>query len=470
MVSSNGEVDEWLVEYFTSSVGFTSLDISSRQEYARQIGRWCGFLGERGLTWLDAIEMDFIDFKTRRTDQFLHKDAIGGAAWVKAVFAIRGLYDWATTRFDPASGKLLMAMHPVPDSKGSARVPGMSADADAVREMRDRWIVPGTYRLWREVGLRGRTVRRRGESWWEPGDDELSWKGRNSLRNTAFADLVYTSGLRVQEAGALLLPELHREGQVEAKLAAATAKYRKPRIWYGTEAGLNGARNYVRLTRPAAIRRAVREGRYERIADIVWVREVRRVRRGGGMEAVLRDGTCLGLAKLDPAFRRRMFWERDGRVEPMALWLTEFGTPFPHTSWTDVFDAANDRLFALIEALGGLARDELTVTPHSLRFSFALAMAVQLHRRLDLVNGWDERTPYGDGQRYEEVFHIIKDLLGHRSVETTRRQYLPRVRGVRFDRSFGAPEISMTVGDLVSDLAVDLVEVRDLTGPGRADG
>ena len=58
----------------------------------------------------------------------------------------------------------------------------------------------------------------------------------------------------------------------------------------------------------------------------------------------------------------------------------------------------------------------------------------------------------------------MKDVLGHKSVETTRNIYMPRVQRLRFDRLFGCPNGQMTTtGDLVSALAEDLVEVRDLT-------
>lgn len=97
LLSENGEVDEWLVLYFTSCPEFTSLDLSSRRTYALEIATWCGFLGEQAnpLTWLEATEDDFLDFKARRTDHYQFADAVAGSTWNKAVFALRGLYDWA---------------------------------------------------------------------------------------------------------------------------------------------------------------------------------------------------------------------------------------------------------------------------------------------------------------------------------------------------------------------------------------
>ncbi|MBE8517075.1 hypothetical protein ILP97_06055 [Amycolatopsis sp. H6(2020)] len=55
------------------------------------------------------------------------------------------------------------------------------------------------YRLWRDVGLRGYT----------PDDRrDRRWAGRNDDRNAAFADLLFSSGMRRTEGGSLLSIEL----------------------------------------------------------------------------------------------------------------------------------------------------------------------------------------------------------------------------------------------------------------------
>lgn len=86
-----------------------------------------------------------------------------------------------------------------------------------------------------------------------------------------------------------------------------------------------------------------------------------------------------------------------------------------------------------------------------------------MHQRLDDRHGWDETVAYGDGTRYEEVFRTVKDVLGHRSVETTKSVYLPRVQRLRFDRLFGDPNPHSASTSELDALAKDLVEVRDLT-------
>jgi site-specific recombinase XerD len=276
LLSSNGELDEWLVLYFNSCPKFTSLDLSSRKTYAREIAMWCGFLGRQAdpLTWLEATEDDFIDYKIRRTDHFQFTDAVAGSTWNKAVFALRGLYDWAVSR------KVLVTTHgpvieasPVPSGQGATRVPGVRVNAAFVRKERDRWIVPGTYRLWRDVGIRGRKIERIDIGQWRTAGDDESSRVRNVFRNSAFADFVYSTGLRVREAGSLLLPELPQQGVVEAKLPAAIAKYGKSRMWYAAPTVNRTLHNYVTVGRAAAVRRAIRERRYDAIEDIVWVRD-----------------------------------------------------------------------------------------------------------------------------------------------------------------------------------------------------
>lgn len=454
--------------YFSSCPQFTSLDVSSRRTYAREIATWCGFLGGQDdpLTWLEATEDDFVDFKILRTDHHQFANTVVGSTWNKAVFALRGLYAWAVshkipiTPYGPA-----IDISPVPSGRGALKVPGVRANETAVRKERDRWIVPGTYRLWRDVGLRGRGIERVSAGHWRAAGEDAACRARNSLRNAAFTDFVYSTGLRVQEAGSLLVVELPVEGVIEAKLPAAIAKYSKARTWYAAPTVNRTLRGYINVGRAAAVRRAIREGRYDAIEDIVWVTEVRRTRKGM-LEVVRDDGAVMSLNTMEPPMRRRLFWIRDGRPEPMALWLNESGTPFHHESWIGVFEGANDRLWVALEATGAAVSDALMVTPHSLRFSFALALAVRLHQRLDGIHGWDESIAYGDGSRYDEVFRTVQDVLGHKSIETTRSTYMPRVQRLRFDRLFGPSHPDATISELVSSLAQDFASVRDLTGGG----
>jgi len=99
--------------------------------------------------------------------------------------------------------------------------------------------------------------------------------------------------------------------------------------------------------------------------------------------------------------------------------------PMGYRSWSRVFDRANARCAAL-----GVA---VFCTPHMCRHSFALRMLVSLHHALDARLGLDPAQRRHYQQVYGSVWDLVKDLLGHRSVETTRDIYLEPVRGLQLD-------------------------------------
>lgn len=93
-----------------------------------------------------------------------------------------------------------------------------------------KWMTPRTYRLWLEVGLPGYDT---------SGQPNQSWRGRTDGRYAAFADLPFSSGLRlpayagVPEAAA---GHCYHEGSV----AGAVAK-RRERVFYASAAALRRA-------------------------------------------------------------------------------------------------------------------------------------------------------------------------------------------------------------------------------------
>ncbi|MEU2238264.1 hypothetical protein ABZ572_02515 [Streptomyces sp. NPDC018338] len=128
----------------------------------------------------------------------------------------------------------------------------------------------------------------------------------------------------------------------------------------------------------------------------------------------------VGLNELDDRQRLRLFVRGPQGLEPAMLWLTESGMPRRYRGWSNLFGRANRRCEDL-----GL---ELFATPHMARHSFALRMLVSLHYAMDRRMGLsaDQRRHYEE--IYGGVWSMVKDLLGHRSEETTRAIYLEPVR------------------------------------------
>src|SRR3546814_14169460 len=62
-----------------------------------------------------------------------------------------------------------------------------------------RFVTMDDYRIFRDVGLRGLAL---------DGTERPGARDRNGLRNALFADLLVTTGLRLEEASGLLAAEL----------------------------------------------------------------------------------------------------------------------------------------------------------------------------------------------------------------------------------------------------------------------
>jgi hypothetical protein len=207
-----------------------------------------------------------------------------------------------------------------------------------------------TFRGIPDVGLRG---------YGADGLPDPGWRGRNALRNAAFADLLFDSGLRLREGGCLLTLEvpdsLIGQSLYEGTVAAGTAK-RRARMFYTSADAVAGVATYLATTRRAAVRRAQRSGRYETIPG-------RRIVTGISADSRSLDwrdeaGTE-GRGSVDvltPWERRRLFVEGAFGPEPLWLWLGESGLPFDCASWEKTFDAANERC-----ARNG---KKITVSPH----------------------------------------------------------------------------------------------------------
>lgn len=329
--------------------------------------------------------------------------------------AFKLLYEWAAGRGHIDRSPLLT--HVVTRRDGS-KVQVPDNQPRDVRSSNVKWMTPRTYRLWRDVGLRGYDAR---------GLPDERWRGRNDGRNAAFADLLFDSGLRLREGGCLLTLEVPQAlvGQVyyEGTVAAAIAK-RRERMFYVSVSALDGISAYMTTTRRAAIRRAQRAGRYERVRGARVV-----TRTTGGRDSRVAWEDALGRSGEDPirvlneAERRRLFIEGPHGLEPLALWLTEGGIPMDYRSWEAVFRAASARCHRLGKPI--------TATPHACRHSFALKMLVTLQRAVDVRFGLSPEERDHTRKVYGDPFTLVKDLLGHRSEQTTREIYVEPLNGIR---------------------------------------
>ena len=407
-------VDARLAHFFRRS-RFGFLAEETKHAYAKDYRLFFSFLHQRGKYWDEACPDDIDDYESWRRRSPDNPRRVGGSKWARELAAFKLLYGWAA-----AAGHLdhsPVRTHTVRLPHGTTIEVADSHPRD-LRASNVKWLTPRTFRLWRDIGLRGYDGN---------GLPERGWRGRSDGRNAAFADLLFDSGLRLREGGSLLTLEVPEalSGQLyyEGTVAAAIAK-RRERMFYVSAPALEGIAAYMATTRRSAIRRAQRQGRYEQVPGR---RVVTRVSLG--KDARLAWAGASGrhgeapVRLLGAAERRALFIEGDGGLEPLALWLTEGGMPMDHRSWEAVFQAANQRCARLGKPV--------TATPHICRHSFALKMLVTLQRALDNRFGLDQAERDELRKLYGDPFTLVKDLLGHRSEQTTRDIYLEPLNGIR---------------------------------------
>lgn len=403
---------------FFASASFKLLSELTQSSYAKDLRLFLSFLESQGRQWRNATPSDLLDFEYWRRRDPDNEDRVSGAKFGRELAACKKFFAWQHKRGvianDPAADEV------VPAGGGGSR----SLRPRDARPVRVKWLAPGAYRQWRDVGLAGR---------WPDGAADRSWRGRNDGRNLAFADLLWSSGLRLREAGTLLvqeLPAVDVPGQfLRARVGAGVAKGRGRDFWMAASARRQ-LEGYVLSTRAEAVSRARREGRYEdlpgRLVVVGHDRSGLRVRDGDGRVRTV-DVDQLGWRE-----RASLFVQEEDGLAPAMLFLGEAGLPMRYESWEAVFSAANRRC----------ARSGVPVScyPHMLRHSFALRMLVSLLHAFDRRMGLtpEERRDYR--MLFGDPWTLVQTLLGHTNPQTTRDIYLEPVSGLQVDLFLDADE------------------------------
>lgn len=446
LISPNGTCDTRLCEFF-SSPHFARLRPSTRKSYAADLRMWLEYLGTRGKAWSEASPRDVNTYWLWRTRSDFNEHSVSGSKANRELAAISLLYRWAS---HPTRGHV--EFNPVErDSLGPARSGSKYQHGGPVRSRnvvgeRVKWVTPRTFRLWRKVGIEGYAL-----------DDlrDPSFKGRNALRNKAMMDMLFSSGLRITEGGSLLTIELPAHdllavGLNEAHLPAAIAKGCRPRTWYLFDDALSLVNSYITTTRQVSIDRAKRLGRYDEAAQIL-VTDTRVTTDGVKLKY---SGRWRRHDAIDISDRRKLFIDNGTGPEPLWLWLSEAGMPLLASAWTDVMSDANDRVFNAFKELrpGGTVKPGSrapTLSPHSLRHSFALYMLIALHKAIDMRDGHTATTGYHE-DRYRMAWETVRDLLGHRHETTTRERYLAPLNGVRLRSLISDTDLQRALAGLAS--------------------
>jgi len=444
-------VDARLSRFYARS-SFARLAPESKRNYTTDHCLFFNFLWQRGKAWFEATRDDLLDYEDWRRRSPQNPVQVSGGRWNRELAALQLLYRWAVN--EGHLGRNPITMREATNRQGE-KISVPTARAKDVRSSNVKWLTPRAFRLWRDVGLRGYTPE---------GRADPSWRGRHDDRNAAYADLLFSTGLRRSEGGSLLTIEIpalagdtHRF--YDARLAAAVAKSRRPRTFYLSLAALRATEAYAATTRRAAVRRAQGAGVYERLEEM-WLVTHRTGRQGATLHWHDRRGRAgrRDLNALSVGERRLLFVEGPAGPEPLSLWLAENGLPMGCHSWEAVFRAASLRCGT---QLGGRVAEPPFCTPHMCRHSMALHMLVALHhamdRKFDLSP--EERRDYQ--LLYGDPWRMVKDLLGHSSVEVTRNIYLAPVADLQL-RSLLVDDDLPDVSEILSRLSQASERVLDV--------
>ncbi|MFE9367872.1 tyrosine-type recombinase/integrase [Streptomyces sp. NPDC006978] len=426
LLAPDHRVDELLCLYFRTR-RFRRYTAETKRNYTTDISLFLNFLWARGLVWTQAVADDVDDYEDWRRFASDNASPVSGAKWDRELSALARLYTWAEGRgLIPQNP---VAMKEIVGRDGTViRVPaGRAKDA---KRSDVRWLTPRAWRRWVDVGLRG---------YGPAGLPDPAWAGRLEDRNAAFADLLYSSGMRLSEGGSLLTFEvpsvrLHGGRYYVGRIAAAVTRSKKSRTFYVAVHVLGEVEAYRQGLRAEAVRKAQVAGRYDAVADMCLVtavttgtkRQVHWCDRNG---AVGRKA----LADLTVAERMTLYTEGPKGAEPLWLWLNEQGLPFRVSSWENVFRAANGRCRSVLDPAPGTAGFDPyrsvapQATAHSARHSFALYMLVVLHCLMDQKFGLTPQERRDFRLLYGDPWRMVQDLLGHADLETTRAIYLAPV-------------------------------------------
>ncbi|WP_308406499.1 site-specific integrase [Streptomyces sp. AC602_WCS936] len=416
LLSPDWRVDEVLSRYLCRS-SFARLAQETKRNYTDDYCVFFDFLWGRGMQWDEASADDLWDFEDWRTRSPRNPRRVGGARWNRGLAALARLYGWAVQHgYVPVNPVL---MRTVVGRRGEiALVP--AARAKNARTSDVRWLTPRAFRRWVDVGLRGHDA---------DGRPAPGWAGRLADRNAAFADLLFSSGMRLTEGASLLtleVPRLQLEGgrYYAGRLARAVTKSKRARTFYASSVVVGEVEGYVESSRARVVRRAQSAGRYDGLPMRLVTHETGRRRRL--LHWRDRNGMVgqTALAEATVGERMSLFLEGPAGPEPLWLWLNECGLPLRPASWEGVFRTANERCES---ELAPVTSAPPFCTPHMARHSFALVMLVVLNHVMDRRMGLTPQERRDFRLLYGDPWRMVQDLLGHAQLETTKHIYLAPV-------------------------------------------
>lgn len=369
--------------------------------YARDVSVWLRFLGSRGVGVWDAVADDVAEFHAVRRLSAAN-GRVSASSWNRSVVALDRLYVWGVEQervaASPFKHRTIRSSTGVPLRVNQAKEKG-ARGGDV------RFLDLGTYADFRNVGLSGVRL---------DGSEDPQGRIVTGFRNALFADLLVTTGMRLQECGSLLVTEIPVFGRgvpgqktLAFSLAPAICKRAKGRTIRLPVRLVRELNRYVDLDRAAAL------AGWKPKPGVDYLVVVAADDQGGKVRGRRRR---IRWAEIEPEARRRVLLDDGAGLRPLSLWVGDRGGhPISPAYWTGVFDLASQRCQR--------AGIDVRVTPHMLRHTFAVHTLTHLVREVIALG----RPASGSQAAYQRVIadplRTLQGLLGHSDLATTH-QYL----------------------------------------------
>ncbi len=383
----------------------------SLRAYGYDVMVWVRFLEQARSKGVWEAERDDVTafHRTRRREEAGAR--ISAASWNRSVAALEKLYRWAEVEgvvaASPFSHRQVWRR-----GHGSPRIQIVARNESyerAAKRSDVRFVSLDDYRMFRDVGFRGLAP---------DGSGRAGARDRNGTRNALFAELLVTTGLRLEEASFLLAFELDGLSKTAScnrqtwfKLPPALTKGDRGRSVLLPRRLLRQITAYIAVERTLAIAKFRSRSGWQEINRPILIHRP----MPGALALSLVNGSTALIDAVDPEERGRLvICGDDGSpAEPAALWLTEIGQPVQPNSWEVVFARASRRC----ADAGCLLR----ISPHQLRHSFAVHMlAMLIQQRLRNATGEKtEASMEGYRRLLGDPLQQVQRLLGHTSLTTT---------------------------------------------------
>lgn len=369
---------------------------------------WLRFLEQARATsvWFVSHD-DVVSFhSTRRRSGASYR--ISASSWNRSVASLEKLYRWGVDRELIAASPFRhrQVWHRGLGGRRSAQAERNMAYEPSAASSQPHFASLETYRLFNRIGLRGLTPK---------GHERLGARDRNGMRNALFADLLVSTGLRLEEAGSLLACEVDAMSmgndtrrQTRFVLPPPVGKGNRGRTILIPRRVIARIQDYIEIERTRAIAKFKARSVWTRITRPIFVERSAR----NPVMLTLPDGSSARIDRFDPEERQRLVLCNAGvPYAPAALWLSEIGLPVRFNSWEAIFLRASRRC-----SDAGL---DIRLSPHQLRHTFAVHMLAMLIEQQIGHTAHDVSGMEAYRQLLSDPLQQVQRLLGHASITTT---------------------------------------------------